>query len=338
MRPISILTLVAVLSGVSCSRTTPSEVPRAVVVPEVVDLGRIEIGQQEKKSGEFLLRNRGTGPLTIFERAVSCGCTVPDWPPSIIPAGGEALVRLTVSAKREAGAHGSVISFATNDPHNPILRIPIRWLERSAVAFDPKSLDFGRVENGKAVESTINVALSPVMAEKVLTLKSTEASLSWEWVGDGPSSLDPGAGRNRLLKVRLGSNRLAGDGSAELQLSHGSDGIPFSLPITWRTGPALEVQPKAFFHSGVLAGTSAQNRLVIRHEGRSKVLVRSLEVDGNPTDFHLESDGSGSTTPVLVVAFGVKAGTTAGIETHSVRLTIDGVGTPVVVTVTLFVK
>ena len=160
MRPISILTLVAVLSGVSCSRTTPSEVPRAVVVPEVVDLGRIEIGQQEKKSGEFLLRNRGTGPLTIFERAVSCGCTVPDWPPSIIPAGGEALVRLTVSAKREAGAHGSVISFATNDPHNPILRIPIRWLERSAVAFDPKSLDFGRVENGKAVESTIGAKAS----------------------------------------------------------------------------------------------------------------------------------------------------------------------------------
>ncbi len=310
---------------------------RVEVVPEIVDLGRLEVGSDAMKVGEFRLRNRGTGPLAILKRSSSCGCTVPEWPPDIIPPGGEALVKFSVKPKWEAGAHGSTISFTTNDPATPTVAAKVRWIERTAIAFEPKAIDFGRVEIGKPYSRTIEVVLSPRMAGLPLEVKPNFAGLAVPLSERHPRTDNPEDGIQINMSIRLTPDEKAGSGATELRIE-ASGGHSASLPITWRSGPPIEAAPKSLYHSAIAAGSKVTSRVIVSSADGSPFEVIGLEIDEVKGVYRLLGGEQERRANRVIVEFDLEADHQAGIRTHEARIRLSGEGPPLVLPVTLVVQ
>jgi hypothetical protein len=192
-------------------------VPLAKVDPLVVDVGRIEVDKDPHGVGEFRIRNTGTGVLRILETSVTCGCTMPTWPPPSISPGGEVTVPVRVKARNETGEHSSLVSVTTNDPVNSHLEVRIRWSERHAITCNPATIDFGTVESGKLAKAALEVDLSRHFTKDQLRVDCYDPNISWDWEGDSVQRGE--AGSSRKLCIRLKAPGEQGAGAAVLRLA-----------------------------------------------------------------------------------------------------------------------
>ena len=76
------------------------------------DFGKIKEG--DKVSHTFQVKNTGQAPLIIQSAAPSCGCTVPDWTKSPIPAGGSGFVKAEFDSKGKSGIQDKTITVTAN--------------------------------------------------------------------------------------------------------------------------------------------------------------------------------------------------------------------------------
>src|SRR3989337_3629507 len=66
----------------------------SIFIPETFyDFGRV--GPKEVVSQEFVIANRGAGPLTISRASTTCGCTTAEFTASVIPPGKVAIMKVT---------------------------------------------------------------------------------------------------------------------------------------------------------------------------------------------------------------------------------------------------
>lgn len=84
------------------------------------DLGTLKEG--EKKEFDFLFKNVGKSPLQITNAQPSCGCTVPDFPKSPIPPGGEGKIHVLYNTIGKPGVINKSITITANtDPSLEVL-------------------------------------------------------------------------------------------------------------------------------------------------------------------------------------------------------------------------
>lgn len=76
------------------------------------DFGTIKEGQ--KVSHTYQVKNTGEAPLIIQNAQPSCGCTVPDWTKTPIPAGGTGYVKAEFDSKGKAGIQDKTITVTAN--------------------------------------------------------------------------------------------------------------------------------------------------------------------------------------------------------------------------------
>jgi hypothetical protein len=76
------------------------------------DFGKIKEG--DKVSHTFQVKNTGQAPLIIQSAAPSCGCTVPDWTKTPIPAGGSGFVKAEFDSKGKSGIQDKTITVTAN--------------------------------------------------------------------------------------------------------------------------------------------------------------------------------------------------------------------------------
>jgi hypothetical protein len=76
------------------------------------DFGKIKEG--DKVSHTFQVTNTGQAPLIIQSAAPSCGCTVPDWTKTPIPAGGTGYVKAEFDSKGKSGIQDKTITVTAN--------------------------------------------------------------------------------------------------------------------------------------------------------------------------------------------------------------------------------
>ncbi|MDR2368445.1 MAG: DUF1573 domain-containing protein [Deltaproteobacteria bacterium] len=97
-----------------------------IVIPEVeYDAG--EVAPSSTVSHEFVVKNEGTGNLTINRVVPGCGCSVASFT-DFIPPGAEGKVYLSVDIYAEWAGHNVNKSAVvmSNDPVNPDIRVTIR--------------------------------------------------------------------------------------------------------------------------------------------------------------------------------------------------------------------
>jgi hypothetical protein len=86
------------------------------------------VGTGGSGSHEFVVRNRGDGPLTLRKGATSCTCTVTDFDAGeggaadgtkVVPVGGETKIRVQWKGKPPGGPFRQQATILTDDPRRP---------------------------------------------------------------------------------------------------------------------------------------------------------------------------------------------------------------------------
>jgi hypothetical protein len=113
--------------------------PKAVVDHATYDRGIIELAADLEHT--FVIRNEGQTPLRLTPGPSECACTVAELPRELLPPGGEAKVKLSISeaAKNDelkAGPCARDIHVFTNDPHcrDLVLKVTATVSRRVTVA------------------------------------------------------------------------------------------------------------------------------------------------------------------------------------------------------------
>jgi hypothetical protein len=103
--------------------------PKIVVLEDFYNFGLI--GPTDIVTHDFVIKNEGDAPLTIYRAYTTCGCTTADFSGTIIPPGKVAIVTLRLDAgyhdvRGQTVRRGVIIE--NNDPNHPQVEL---WTQAS---------------------------------------------------------------------------------------------------------------------------------------------------------------------------------------------------------------
>ncbi|WP_233578724.1 DUF1573 domain-containing protein [Tautonia sociabilis] len=331
--------IVAMLGCSGCSGGSAPAIAHVRIEPSVIDLGLIGTQSGHMGKGEFRIMNRGSEILKILGMKSSCGCTVPQLPSMEIGPGDEEVVKVHIDPRNESGSHSSEIVIQTNDPAHPLVTVLVKWIEQSAITFVPNHLDFGWVKSDETIEVDVTLQLADQIDPRGLHIESNYPGLKIVQDRDvviRASNERSGTLKRVCLELKVGSEN--GHQATELQVVSSDKQYTARLPISWRTGPPVDVTPKAIFRSDIGPGSFFECRLLVRAADESSIVVRNIEYDGQSLEYEAESLGQ-SANADWIVTFSLQADPTAGIKEHLVRLAIgDGPDGIIDVPVTLVIR
>ncbi len=90
------------------------EGPLPVVEFDKVDHDFGTVGEGQKVSYTYKLKNTGQAPLIIQSAQPSCGCTVPKWSQEPIPVGGSGFVTAEFDTNGKQGVNNKTITVTAN--------------------------------------------------------------------------------------------------------------------------------------------------------------------------------------------------------------------------------
>jgi hypothetical protein len=114
-----------------------------------------EIFQGEKVPHVFEFTNQGDEVLKIDRVRSSCGCTAVLVSEKNIPPGGKGELKANFDSARFRGNISKTIYIYSNDPVRPTMQLHIKGSVKEIVAVEPLQINFGKVEAGKPVTSTV---------------------------------------------------------------------------------------------------------------------------------------------------------------------------------------
>ena len=246
-----------------------AQAPRIELSAAHWDFGVREQGETDR----FVVKvkNTGTGPLTIRDVKVTCGCvnatmanrTAP------IPAGGERDLVLTLVTARQRGKMQKYCYVSSDDPKTPQAVIAITGEILGDWRVEPKHLNFGIVQAGKTPEATFRVEVRPGRTVEILeTIKSSDDFIL-EKVPFGKLEAPHGW----RIKVRLKDDVPPGPFSAAVHLRTGNRNLPYeNVMLHARVQGELDVRPGKIYFGRVLHGESR------------RAVIRLSRKDGRPFD------------------------------------------------------
>ncbi|TWU43240.1 hypothetical protein Q31b_22780 [Novipirellula aureliae] len=118
------------------------------------DFGLIDPGT-EGAEHEFVIRNRGIGPLVLSDGGSSCKCTVAEIADPIIPSGESRNVKLVWNVGSDiTDNYEQQAIIQTNDPQRPEIELTVRGKVRSKWAMHSDNLTQLRGIPGKPIEAS----------------------------------------------------------------------------------------------------------------------------------------------------------------------------------------
>jgi hypothetical protein len=128
------------------------EAPTAKIAPAiefretVYDAG--ESWQGETVSHVFSFTNSGNAELKISRVRSTCGCTASNLSSDTIAPGESGEIRASFNTRGYRGKKSQSIYVSSNDPGQPTVQLRIETTVKTAAAFSPVHLQFGRVTVG----------------------------------------------------------------------------------------------------------------------------------------------------------------------------------------------
>ena len=323
----------------SCSTSSEENYPHLEVALDVVDLGKIESLKGGSLEGFFSIINRGSAPLKIFQKRVSCGCTISEWPTDEVPPNSSMKIRLHVNPRYEDGEQSSVLTFLSNDPVTPKKDIKILWRELPPISFSPHSVRFDSLEDSKEGTSIVKAHFAAPTLRDSLDVVSLSSYLSARWAPTSPRGNESEASSTSELVVTISRDRPSGDGSSEVRVQGKGGEIYSRLPVTWSSAAAIEASPSAIYHSNVKFGDKIPCRVLLRHISNTHFNIRSFQINGKEVDYQDDETPSSDTAAKWLRFEIVVTRDSPGIEERTLKVVIDEPNrNQVEVPIRLFVK
>lgn len=165
-----ILALTTLLLTLSLAAIAASA-PELVVDRPVFEFGTITQG--EKVDHSFVLKNRGSAPLTIKNTKTSCGCTVASVSSSVIPPGKNTAIKASFDSNNFFGPVTKTISVETNDPKNPVFVLTLRGTVVEEIVVAPRQVNLGTLKTGTVKEVFITIENKGSTQLKLTDVKSS---------------------------------------------------------------------------------------------------------------------------------------------------------------------
>lgn len=255
-----------------------------LVAPGLVDLGAIESAEQAVEA-KVSLANVGDAALQIHSVATSCQCTVAERVPAVLDPGMKA--ELVIRVKPSSGADTSVVRIESNDPHQRVTELTLRWQVSGHLYADPPRVDFGALRPGES-------------AEKVVVLRGTSERCAPDAPFVSPKELSVADVTTTQLTIRVSAGHEVGarSGSVRIPFAHCSR-LPVRIPVDWSVHDLVEAAPTRLFLGTALPGQTLRKPLVIRTTAArlrfSDVRLLGLEGASAKAD-----DGTGASRVVTV--------------------------------------
>ncbi len=146
-------------------------VPEIAVEKPVFEFGTI--AQGEKVEHTFVLKNRGSAPLTIKNTRTSCGCTVANASSSVIQQGKSTTIKASFDSSNFFGNVTKTISVETNDPKTPVFILTLKGTVVEEIVVAPRQVNLGTLKTGTGKEVTITVENKGSKQLKLIDVKSS---------------------------------------------------------------------------------------------------------------------------------------------------------------------
>ncbi len=117
--------------------------PRVSLEQRVIDFGQVSPGGAAEKA--VRIRNAGRGVLLIEDVRLACQCGHVNLDKRALGPGETATLSVTVHGNAWRGMFESSVWLVTNDRHQPLAEIAVRYSTLRGVWTEPGALDFGRV-------------------------------------------------------------------------------------------------------------------------------------------------------------------------------------------------
>jgi len=169
--------------------------PKLVVDQAVYDFGSVPQG--EKVLHTFILSNIGDTLLAVNKVRSSCGCTAALLSSGDLQPGEQTELKASFDSARFRGQVAKTIYLYSNDPVSPVAQLKIKGDVLELFSLDPRQVNFGNVNPGQQVESTVSLTNRTGEALSIDTVETTMPELQARYETDLP------AGETRQIVVTL---------------------------------------------------------------------------------------------------------------------------------------
>jgi hypothetical protein len=281
-------------SGQSSSVVGPKSGTWLVFDDPVADFGTVDQGTESVKV--FVYRNKGNQLLRITDVTSTCGCTVAQPEPKVLPPGGSGKLQVSFKSGSFSGPINKSITVRSNDPTAPAIALGVKANVRTLFAIEPKVVKFEEIERGKPAFR--EVTLKPLTGEKfaIQQVMPTHPELKGEVL-----PLEKGDKTMRLL-VSMDSNRncglftyaarlyiARGETASAPGMSRSTSGVPGTarptskmleiiIPVTGTVVGEARVKPDSVFLGSVRQGERFKpQKLLLTSRNGKPVEVKSVD-------------------------------------------------------------
>lgn len=236
-------------SGGDAAAGRAASLPRLVVPEPIFEFGSME--RNEVRSHQFILRNEGDAPLEMSEMAASCKCLSMQLSSTLIPPGGQGVLRVEWRGAESADTLTQRVRIGTNDPEHEIFEFTVLGAISFAVTVEP-----GRIE------------LPPMVRGEAQSAELTVTSGMWDALAI--TDLECDIAGARLTSAPLEEDALAGLGSAGKPAPRSGARVRFELPPGAVDG---ELDGQVTFTARSPSGESRELRVAARAPIRQQITV-----------------------------------------------------------------
>lgn len=173
---LSALLLGAGISGMSQDAVHTG--PQAVVPEKTFDGGVVIKGDIVKH--DFLVENKGKGPLAIVSVKPGCGCTVPEFDKTV-PPGAKGRITLSVNTQAFKGPISKSTTVTTDDPDMKIFQLVVKAEVKEVIAVTPSdNQSFGLVTQGQTLSRDYTFKSTDDKPFKITNIHCSDPSMKHE--------------------------------------------------------------------------------------------------------------------------------------------------------------
>jgi hypothetical protein len=259
-------------------------VPSISVAPDLLDFGRVDVGQSLDKA--LTVRNTGTAALSvtgITSDNPRFSVVSPAGPFPVAPNDQQPVTVTVRFSPTAVGTQSGVLSIASNDPAESPRTIDLKGVGEGVpnISVAPDPLDFGRVDVGQSLDKALMVRNTGTGTLSVTALSTTNARFSVVPPPVcSPDCFTVAPGSQHSVTVRF-SPTAEGAQSGQLGItSNDPDPAPFPLTVqgTGKGVPNIAVDQSILNFGSVCIGQSATQGLTVRNTGTSTLSVTDINI------------------------------------------------------------
>ncbi|MCS7306477.1 MAG: DUF1573 domain-containing protein [Thermoguttaceae bacterium] len=289
------------------------------------DLGTVARGA--KIEHIFTIENIYVEDVHIASIRTTCGCTIPSIEKKLLKTYEKVPLRIELDTKNFSGRKDVTITVQFDQPFPAEVSLYVSVFIRTDVVFNPGSVQFGSVPQGKPAEQKLSVVYAGRPDWRILRVESPKPYLEAR-LKEVARLLDPTLGATRVtydLWVRLKPEAPAGR-ILEYLLLTTDDPNPKSaqipLVVEGTVVPPLAVSPSPLNMGPVPAGSTVTKPLVLQ----ARQPFRILAVEADPPEFLASPPQAAKPVHVLPIQF--TAGQQTGKVSGRIRIQTDLADSP----------